>query len=124
MAIQDVLRLACLGDCLACCSYCSNVRASCDSYMLAAILGFFWVVEDWEEPGAGGAPGSSQCWGDRSVKVLQSGHPRDGDATAVVALPLRDLNVIHVHQGDSISAESSCSAVSFCGDGTGGGADG
>ena len=40
MAIQDLLGLACLGDCLACCSYCSSIGASCDSYMLAVILGF------------------------------------------------------------------------------------
>ena len=94
MTIQGLLGLACLGDCLACCSYCSNARASCDSYMLAAILGLLLGCRGlggaWR---GGGAPGSSQCWGDRSVKVLQSGQPRDGDPTAVVALPLRDLNV-------------------------------
>jgi hypothetical protein len=35
-------------------------------------LDSLWVVEDWEEPGAGGAPGSSQLWGDLTVQVAGS----------------------------------------------------
>ena len=84
-------------------------------------------MEDWEEPGAGGAPGSSQCWEDPSVKVRRSGGQRRGGTLVAVVdhLQAGGLDAVYVDLGDrQTGPEFSRSTVGLAGDGSGGGADG
>lgn len=85
-------------------------------------LDLLWVVEDWEEPGAGGAPGSSQRWGDLAVRVAENAMPTSGIRRAVAEhFPSRSLDAVQVHPGGArVDAQGEPSTVGFCGDGSGG----